>query len=217
MKEIVAMVSILLTLGCIEQNVPGDSNRLTSEDNDGLIVPVLAGRDGQNTAMTSAGGFNSGKDPLWRITSAANTGLAAAKTVTNHRHAKPQGPFSVHYVLENWAPDDYRLVVELQTRRQMQNWRVEMPSVTNFQEVTNRVYTPESNSRPLRGTKVFKFRGLPDSSNLIFTVKLKLPTGYVTKTYSIEIKAKVVQETPVCSRRSSECVQILPGVISIED
>ena len=219
MKNLFMMLSVLTLLGCkafdptASANPEGPSGAKVISATDpktaNAVIPLtnpLGVSDGEVSRRANGNG------PLWTIRSeqsAARSQDHSAKTQS--RTAKPQGPFTVRYVLERWALDDHRLVVEVQSNQAISNWRIDLPQVIEKQERTTRIAKPNVAERGAPEARTFSFGALPDASRLLLTVTAKVSGVTASKTVVIPLKSSGKPTSKTCGQARNDCVVVLPG------
>ena len=138
MKNLLMMLSVLTLLGCkafdptVSANPEGPvgaevipATVTTTANATTPLTNPLEVSDGEVSRRANGNG------PLWTIRSEQIAARSQDHGVkTQSRTAKPQGPFTVRYVLERWALDDHRLVVEVQSNQSISDWQVDLPQVS---------------------------------------------------------------------------------------
>ena len=219
MKNLFMMLSVLTLLGCKAFDPTASANPegpvgakvipATDPTTANAVIPLtnpLEVSDGEVSRRANGNG------PLWTIRSeqsAARSQDYSAKTQS--RTAKPQGPFTVRYVLERWALDDHRLVVEVQSNQAISNWRIDLPQVIEKQERTTRIAKPNVAERGAPEARTFSFGALPDANRLLLTVTAKVSGVTASKTVVIPLKSSGKPTSKTCGQARNDCVVVLPG------
>jgi hypothetical protein len=213
------MLSVLTLLGCkafdptASANPEGPSGAKVISATDpttaNAVIPLtnpLGVSDGEVSRRANGNG------PLWTIRSEQSAArLQDYSAKTQSRTAKPQGPFTVRYVLERWALDDHRLVVEVQSNQAISNWRIDLPQVIEKQERTTRIAKPNVAERGAPEARTFSFGALPDANRLLLTVTAKVSGVTASKTVVIPLKSSGKPTSKTCGQARNDCVVVLPG------
>ena len=202
MKNLLMMLSVLALLGCkaLDSTVSANPEGPVGAE----VIPA--------TVTTTANATTPLTNPLWRIRSeqsAARSQDYSAKIQS--RTAKPQGPFTVRYVLENWALDDHRLVVEVQSNQSISDWQVDLPQVIEKQERATRLAKPNIAERGAPEARTFSFGALPEANRLVFTVSAVVSGITASKTVSIPLRSSANPSAKACDRTEVDCVRLLPA------
>ena len=202
MKNLLMMLSVLTLLGCkaFDPTVSANPEGPVGTE----VIPA--------TVTTTANATTPLTNPLWRIRSeqsAARSQDYSAKIQS--RTAKPQGPFTVRYVLENWALDDHRLVVEVQSNQSISDWQVDLPQVIEKQERATRLAKPNIAERGAPEVRTFSFGALPKANRLVFTVSVVVSGITASKTVSIPLRSSANPSAKACDRTEVDCVRLLPA------
>ena len=219
MKNLFVMLSVLALLGCKAFDPTASANPegpvgakvipATDPTTANAVIPLtnpLEVSDGEVSRRANGNG------PLWTIRSeqsAARSQDYSAKTQS--RTAKPQGPFTVRYVLERWALDDHRLVVEVQSNQAISNWQVDLPQVIEKQERATRRAKPNPAERGAPEARTFSFGALPEANRLLLTVSAVVSGITASKTVSIPLRSSSNPSAKTCDRAEIDCVVALPG------
>ena len=202
MKNLLMMLSVLTLLGCkaFDPTVSANPEGPVGAE----VIPA--------TVTTTANATTPLTNPLWRIRSeqsAARSQDYSAKIQS--RTAKPQGPFTVRYVLESWALDDHRLVVEVQSNQSISDWQVDLPQVIEKQERATRLAKPNIAERGAPEVRTFSFGALPKANRLVFTVSVVVSGITASKTVSIPLRSSANPSAKACDRTEVDCVRLLPA------
>jgi hypothetical protein len=218
MNKPIMMLTLLIVLGCAVVDDPM-SVGVAAERKAGVLMNpsmVAEGNASTSTIELNRRDDRHGADsngPLWSVSSAQMAGQSKEQGAKTHsRNSKPQGPFSVEYVLEGWAEDDHRLMVRLQSSQGIIDWRVDLPQVLNAAPAIIKAKPLSGDTQPST-TKLFQFGALPDTSRLIFTVSTKTRSGPASKTFSIQLRDLEPPSSKTCTPTESDCVRLLPGVL----
>jgi hypothetical protein len=224
MKTLFIMLALMTLLGCavkdastavaIETETEGLDAKITS--------PRTADKTSKQVTKASADDVQPSVEsigPLWTIRSEPSIAqIKDAPEKFRKKTGKPQGPFSVRYVLESWSLDDHRLVIEVQSNQSISNWHVNLPQVIEKQEIVMRLRKPETAQQAVPAVRTFLFGALPASDRLILTVNAEVSGVIASKTVSVPIRFGSI---PARSGRSCgeaqsdfECLFVLPGTIS---
>jgi hypothetical protein len=221
MKNLLMMLSVLALLGCkaldstVSANPEGPvgaevipaTDTITSKATTRLNNP-LAVNDGEVSRRANGNG------PLWTIRSEQIAARSQDHSVkTQSRTAKPQGPFTVRYVLESWALDDHRLVVEVRSNQSISDWQVDLPQVVEKQKRPTRLAKPNAAERGAPEARTFGFAVLPETNRLLFTVTAKVSGVTSSKTLSIPLRPSANPLAKACDRTETDCVRLLPAKI----
>ena len=219
MKNLLMMLSVLTLLGCKAFD-PTVSANPESPVGAEVIPATVTTTANATTPLTNPPEVSDGEvsrrangnGPLWTIRSeqsAARSQDHGAKTQL--RSAKPQGPFTVRYVLERWALDDHRLVVELQSNQSISDWQVDLPQVVEKQERATRLAKPNIAERGAPEARTFSFGALPEANRLVFTVSAVVSGITASKTVSILLRSSANPSAKACDRTEVDCVRLLPA------
>ena len=224
MKNLLMMLSVLTLLGCkafdptVSANPEGPvgaevipATVTTTANATTPLTNPLEVSDGEVSRRANGNG------PLWTIRSEQIAARSQDHGVkTQSRTAKPQGPFTVRYVLERWALDDHRLVVELQSNQSISDWRVDLPQVVEKQEVLTQLTKPKTAQQDAPAVRTFRFGALPASDRLLITVSAEVYGGSVSKTLSVPLRSGQKRSVKTCDRLQvlTDCVVVLPVTIS---
>ena len=222
MKNLFMMLSVLTLLGCKAFDPTASANPegpvgakvipATDPTTANAVIPLtnpLEVSDGEVSRRANGNG------PLWTIRSeqgAARSQDYSAKTPS--RTAKPQGPFTVRYVLERWALDDHRLIVEVQSNQAISNWRIDLPQVIEKQERATRIAKPNAAERGAPEARTFSFGALPKANRLLLTVSAVVSGITASKTVSIPLRSSSNPSAKTCNQVLADCVVVLPATIS---
>jgi hypothetical protein len=219
MNKPIMMLMVLIVLGCAVVDDPVLENVAAERKTSVLMNPsmVAEGNASNTTIEISRRDDRQGADsngPLWSLSSAQMARQSKEQGAkTQSRTSKPQGPFSVDYVLEGWAEDDHRLMVRLQSGQPITDWWVDLPQILNATPAIINAKAVSDDAK-IPSTKLFQFGALPDASRLIFTVNTETRLGRASKTFSIQLRDEKLRLTETCAATESDCVRLLPGVLS---
>jgi hypothetical protein len=219
MKNLLMMLSVLTLLGCkafdptarADLGAPATAKAIPSSDatTSNEVIAVTNPLDVSGGEVER--GAN-GNGPLWTIRSEQSAARSQDHSVkTQSRTAKPQGPFTVRYVLERWALDDHRLVVEVQSNQSISDWQVDLPQVIEKQERATRLAKPNIAERGAPEVRTFSFGALPKANRLVFTVIAVVSGITASKTVSIPLRSSANPSAEACDRTEVDCVRLLPA------
>ena len=228
MKNLFVMLSVLALLGCsaVNNSVSADpeivtatkvipSNDSTTPKTDKPPRPAMVKTEGERDL--GADGDDSGSGPLWTIRSEQSTQrLQDRDAKATSRTSKPQGPFSVRYVLEAWAVDDHRLVVEVRSNQPIGDWRVDLPQVIEKQEISKALLKPYAAERGAPQSKTLRFDALPEANRLLLTVSAEISGVTSSKTISVPLRSRSNRVVKTCDKTLTECIVVLPATISVQ-
>ena len=219
MKNLLIMLSVLTLLGCqafdptVSANPEGPVGAevipATVTTTANVTTPLtnpLEVSDGEVSRRANGNG------PLWTIRSEQIAARSQDHGVkTQSRTTKPQGPFTVRYVLERWALDDHRLVVEVQSNQSISDWQVDLPQVSEKQERAMRLAKPNAAERSPPEARTFSFGALPKANRLVFTVIAVVSGITASKTVSIPLRSSANPSAKACDWTEVDCVRLLPA------
>ena len=222
MKNLLMMLSVLTLLGCkafdptVSANPEGPvgaevipATVTTTANATTPLTNPLEVSDGEVSRRANGNG------PLWTIRSEQIAARSQDHGVkTQSRTTKPQGPFTVRYVLERWALDDHRLVVEVQSNQSISDWQVDLPQVIEKQERATRLAKPNIAERGAPEVRTFSFGALPNTNRLLLTVTAKVSDITASKTVSIPLRSSANPSAKTCDRAEIDCVVVLPATLS---
>ena len=222
MKNLLMMLSVLTLLGCkafdptarADLGAPAAAKAIPSSDAT-TSNEVIALTNPLDVSGGEVERGANGNGPLWTIRSEQSAARSQDHAVkTQSRTAKPQGPFTVRYVLERWALDDHRLVVEVQSNQAISNWRIDLPQVIEKQERATRRAKPNAAERGAPEVRTFSFGALPNTNRLLLTVTAKVSDITASKTVSIPLRSSANPSAKTCDRAEIDCVVVLPATLS---
>ena len=222
MKNLLMMLSVLTLLGCkafdptarADLGAPAAAKAIPSSDAT-TSNEVIALTNPLDVSGGEVGRGANGNGPLWTIRSEQSAARSQDHSVkTQSRTAKPQGPFTVRYVLERWALDDHRLVVEVQSNQSISDWQVDLPQVIEKQERATRLAKPNIAERGAPEVRTFSFGALPNTNRLLLTVTAKVSDITASKTVSIPLRSSANPSAKTCDRAEIDCVVVLPATLS---
>jgi hypothetical protein len=222
MKNLLMMLSVLTLLGCkafdptasADLGAPAAAKAIPSSDAT-TSNEVIALTNPLDVSGGEVGRGANGNGPLWTIRSEQIAARSQDHSVkTQSRAAKPQGPFTVRYVLERWALDDHRLVVEVQSNQSISDWQVDLPQVIEKQERATRLAKPNIAERGAPEVRTFSFGALPNTNRLLLTVTAKVSDITASKTVSIPLRSSSNPSAKTCDRAEIDCVVVLPATLS---
>ena len=221
MKNLLIMLSVLTLLGCqafdptVSANPEGPvgaavipaTDSTTANATTPLTNPLEVS-DGEVSRRANGNG------PLWTIRSeqsAARSQDHSAKTQS--RTAKPQGPFTVRYVLERWALDDHRLVVELQSNQVISDWWLDLPQISEKPETAQFAEKRNATEQGAAESRTFRLGTLPRANRLLLTVRALVSGVTTSKTVVIPLRSRLNQGVRTCDEARTDCVVALPGTL----
>ena len=219
MKNLLMMLSVLTLLGCkafdptasADLGAPATAKAIPSSDAT-TSNEVIALTNPLDVSGGEVERGANGNGPLWTIRSEQSAARSQDHSVkTQSRTAKPQGPFTVRYVLERWALDDHRLVVEVQSNQSISDWQVDLPQVIEKQERATRLAKPNIAERGAPEVRTFSFGALPKANRLVFTVIAVVSGITASKTVSILLRSSANPSAKACDRTEVDCVRLLPA------
>ena len=219
MKNLLMMLSVLTLLGCkafdptasADLGAPATAKAIPSSDAT-TSNEVIALTNPLDVSGGEVERGANGNGPLWTIRSEQSAARSQDHSVkTQSRTAKPQGPFTVRYVLERWALDDHRLVVEVQSNQSISDWQVDLPQVVEKQERATRLAKPNIAERGSPEARTFSFGALPKANRLVFTVSAVVSGITASKTVSILLRSSANPSAKACDRTEVDCVRLLPA------
>ena len=223
MKTPIMMLAFLALLGCaIKDDLPALSAQAETEGRDSKIrTPRTSDKTAEQASQVRedvAQSIVETTGPLWTIRSEHSVAPSKdAPEKFRKKTGKPQGPLTVRYVLESWALDDHRLVIEVQSNREISDWQVDLPQLFEKQELLTRPAKPKAAEQGVPVVRTFRFGALPVSDRLLLTVNAKISGTAVSKTVSIPIRSRIrsARSSKSCSdaQISGECVVVLPATI----
>ena len=221
MKNLLMMLSVLALLGCkaldstVSANpegpvgaevIPG-TDTTTSKATTPLTNP-LAISDGEVSRRANGNG------PLWTIRSEQIAARSQDHSVkTQSRTAKPQGPFTVRYVLESWTPDDHRLVVEVQSNQVISDWWLDLPQISEKLETAQFAKKRNATEPGAAESRTFRLGTLPRANRLLLTVRALVSGVTTSKTVVIPLRSRLNQGVRTCDEARTDCVVALPGTL----
>jgi len=127
---------------------------------------------------------------------------------------KPQGPLRVDYLLENWAEDDFRLIVEVGASVVIDIWQVDVvlegdqSQRVKLSELA--VSKPSPNPSEYLDRRYFQLGSLAGGTRLRVSVQGSLAGRAVSKTVAVRLTES--RESPkVCAKADRDCVRLLPA------
>ena len=219
MKNLLMMLSVLTLLGCkafdptarADLGAPATAKAIPSSDAT-TSNEVIALTNPLDVSGGEVERGANGNGPLWTIRSEQSAARSQDHSVkTQSRTAKPQGPFTVRYVLERWALDEHRLVVEVQSNQSISDWQVDLPQVIEKQERATRLAKPNIAERGAPEVRTFSFGALPKANRLVFTVSAVVSGITASKTVSIPLRSSANPSAKACDRTEVDCVRLLPA------
>ena len=219
MKNLLMMLSVLTLLGCkafdptarADLGAPATAKAIPSSDAT-TSNEVIALTNPLDVSGGEVERGANGNGPLWTIRSEQSAARSQDHAVkTQSRTAKPQGPFTVRYVLERWALDDHRLVVEVQSNQSISDWQVDLPQVSEKQERAMRLAKPNAAERSPPEARTFSFGALPKANSLVVTVSAVVSGITASKTVSIPLRSSANPSAKACDWTEVDCVRLLPA------
>jgi hypothetical protein len=216
MKTLFIMLALMTLLGCA---IKEDSTPVAVEaEAEGLAEKITSPRTADNPSKplseaseddAQAGVESTG--PLWTIRSEQLVAQSQdPRDKSRTRTNKPQGPFTVRYVLESWALDDHRLMVEVQSNQAISDWQVDFPQLVKGQERLPRLGKPKEAKQGVPAVRTFRFDTLPAVNRLLLTVKAAISGVTTSKTIAVPLMAADVVPK-VCAETEKDCVRLLPA------
>ena len=221
MKNLLMMLSVLTLLGCKAFD-PTESANPEGPVGAEVLPATITTTANATTSLTNPLEIGEGEvsrranrnGPLWTIRSEQRAAPSKdAPEKFQKKTGKPQGPFTIRYVLESWALDDHRLVVEVQSNQAISNWQVDLTQVVEKQERSTQPAKPNAVERGAIETRTFSFGALPASDRLIFTVSAVVSGITGSKTVVIPLKSTANPPSKTCGQARKDCVIVLPGRI----
>jgi len=219
MKNLLMMLSVLTLLGCkafdptasADLGAPAAAKAIPSSDAT-TSNELIALTNPLDVSGGEVGRGANGNGPLWTIRSEQIAARSQDHSVkTQSRAAKPQGPFTVRYVLERWALDNHRLVVEVQSNQSISDWQVDLPQVSEKQERAMRLAKPNAAERSPPEARTFSFGALPKANRLVVTVSAVVSGITASKTVSIPLRSSANPSAKACDWTEVDCVRLLPA------
>lgn len=221
MKTPIMMLTLLALLGCaIKDDLPALSAQAETEGRDSKIrAPRTSDKTAEQASQVRedvAQSIVETTGPLWTIRSEHS--VAPSKDASEKfrkKTGKPQGPLAVRYVLESWALDDHRLVIEVQSNREISDWQVDLPQLVEKQELLTRPAKPKAAEQGVPVVRTFRFGALPVSDRLLLTVNAKISGTAVSKTVSVPLRSEQKPSIKTCDTAQvlTNCVVVLPGTM----
>ena len=221
MNNLCIMLLVLTLLGCktfdptASANLGAPAAAKATPSSDAITPNVV-------TALTNplevsgdevAIGAN-GNGPLWTIRSEQSAARSQDHSVkTQSRTAKPQGPFTVRYVLERWTPDDHRLVVEVQSNQVIIDWWLDLPQISEKLETAQFAKKRNATEQGAAASRTFRLGRLPRANRLLLTVRALVSGVTTSKTVVIPLRSRLNQGVRTCDEARTDCVVALPGTL----
>ena len=219
MKNLLMMLSVLTLLGCkafdptasADLGAPAAAKAIPSSDAT-TSNEVIALTNPLDVSGGEVGRGATGNGPLWTIRSEQSAARSQDHGVkTQSRTAKPQGPFTVRYVLERWALDDHRLVVELQSNQSISDWQVDLPQISEKPETAQFAEKRNATEQDAAASRTFRLGTLPRANRLLLTVGALVSGVTTSKTVVISLGSRLNQGVRTCDEVRTDCVVVLPG------
>ena len=217
MKTLIIMLALMTLLGCA---IKDSSTAVAVEaEAEGIVERATRPRPVDKPSNQSSESREDDAQPklestgpLWVIRSDQLVAQAQdSRDNSRARTIKPQGPFTVRYVFEQWALDDYRLVVEVQSNQAISDWQIDLPQLVKGQEGLTRLGKPKEAKQGVPAVRTFRFDSLPAVNRLLLTVKAAISGVTTSKTVAIPLKSTGNPPPKTCDKARSGCVVVLPG------
>ena len=221
MKNLLMMLSVLTLLGCkafdptasADLGAPAAAKAIPSSDAT-TSNKVIALTNPLDVSGGEVGRGANGNGPLWTIRSEQSAARSQDHSVkTQSRTAKPQGPFTVRYVLERWALDDHRLVVEVQSNQVISDWWLDLPQISEKPETAQFAEKRNATEQGAAELRTFRLGTLPRANRLLLTVRALVSGVTTSKTVVIPLRSRLNQGVRTCDEARTDCVVALPGTL----
>ena len=221
MKNLLMMLSVLTLLGCkafdptasADLGAPAAAKAIPSSDAT-TSNKVIALTNPLDVSGGEVGRGATGNGPLWTIRSEQSAARSQDHSVkTQSRTAKPQGPFTVRYVLERWALDDHRLVVEVQSNQVISDWWLDLPQISEKPETAQFAEKRNATEQGAAELRTFRLGTLPRANRLLLTVRALVSGVTTSKTVVIPLRSRLNQGVRTCDEARTDCVVALPGTL----
>ena len=221
MKNLLMMLSVLTLLGCkafdptasADLGAPAAAKAIPSSDAT-TSNKVIALTNPLDVSGGEVGRGATGNGPLWTIRSEQSAARSQDHSVkTQSRTAKPQGPFTVRYVLERWALDDHRLVVEVQSNQVISDWWLDLPQISEKPETAQFAEKRNATEQGAAESRTFMLGTLPRANRLLLTVRALVSGVTTSKTVVIPLRSRLNQGVRTCDEARTDCVVALPGTL----
>ena len=221
MKNLLMMLSVLTLLGCkafdptasADLGAPAAAKAIPSSDAT-TSNELIALTNPLDVSGGEVGRGANGNGPLWTIRSEQIAARSQDHGVkTQSRTAKPQGPFTVRYVLERWALDDHRLVVEVQSNQVISDWWLDLPQISEKPETAQFAEKRNATEQGAAESRTFRLGTLPGANRLLLTVRALVSGVTTSKTVVIPLRSRLNQGVRTCDEARTDCVVALPGTL----
>ena len=221
MKNLLMMLSVLTLLGCkafdptarADLGAPATAKAIPSSDTT-TSNEVIALTNPLDVSGGEVERGANGNGPLWTIRSEQSAARSQDHAVkTQSRTAKPQGPFTVRYVLERWALDDHRLVVEVQSNQVISDWWLDLPQISEKPETAQFAEKRNATEQGAAESRTFRLGTLPRANRLLLTVRALVSGVTTSKTVVIPLRSRLNQGVRTCDEARTDCVVALPGTL----
>ena len=221
MKNLLMMLSVLTLLGCkafdptasADLGAPAAAKAIPSSDAT-TSNELIALTNPLDVSGGEVGRGANGNGPLWTIRSEQSAARSQDHGVkTQSRTAKPQGPFTVRYVLERWALDDHRLVVEVQSNQVISDWWLDLPQISEKPETAQFAEKRNATEQGAAELRTFRLGTLPRANRLLLTVRALVSGVTTSKTVVIPLRSRLNQGVRTCDEARTDCVVALPGTL----
>ena len=171
----------------------------------------------------------SASEPLWTMGSLndpvanhpqpqgrAKDPLVEQEKIVSPGIGKPQGPLRVQYLLEQWAQDDYRLIVEVESQMPLSDWSIAIEAMNQqsrypIKALELTLAKSDSDSRAFRDRRYYQLGSLAGVDRLLVTAKAELLGRAVSKTVSARIKENSIAPR-ICKDSEGVCTKVLPAI-----
>ena len=217
MKTLFIILALMTQLGCatkdastavaVETETEGLAEKIKSPRTvDKPSKHALEASEGDAQPRVESAG------PRWTIRSDQLVAQAQdSRDKSRVRTSKPQGPFTVRYVLEQWALDDHRLVVEVQSNHAISDWQIDLPQLVKGRELLTRLGKPKEAKQGVPAVRTYGFGALPEVKRLLLTVSAAISGVTTSKTVVIPLKSTGNPPSKTCDQARDSCVVVLPG------
>ena len=219
MNKPIMMLMLLIVLGCAAVDDPmsvgvaaerkagvSKNSAITEEYKPSSKAMEVGRRDYQQDGDDN--------HPMWIISSEQHTAQTKELgTKARSRKSKPQGPFSIRYVLEGWAFDDHRLLVEIQSSRAIDDWRIDLGKIPGLREIESKRLKSEVGLNQWSERKMLRFGSLPEMDRLLITVSVDAHNQTASKTVTVPLRESKVKTLSSCLSDEAECIIVTPGRI----
>ena len=174
----------------------------------------------------------SASEPLWTMGSLndpvanhpqpqgrAKNPLVEQEKIVSPGIGKPQGPLRVQYLLEQWAQDDYRLIVEVESQMPLSAWSIAIEALDQQSRFPIKarelaLAKSDSGSRAFQDRRYYQLGSLAGVDRLLVTAETELLGRAVSKTVSVRLKERSIAPR-ICKDNEGVCTKVLPAETTV--